>query len=262
MKVVILCGGKGTRLLSSSEIKPKPLFEIGGVPILVHIMNTYSKYGFNEFVLCLGFMSKTIKEYFLNYEMLSNDFTIETGSNKIELHRSHSKHNWKITMADTGENAMTGARVKRVEKYIDSDSFMLTYGDGVSDVNIKELLKYHDNHGKIATLTGVAPPSRYGELLLHDDKVLSFREKPKSDDNSINGGYFVLTKTIFDYLKDEDSCIFEREPLEKLAADDNLRVFKHSGFWQCMDTPRDYHYLNDLYARGEAPWETDLLPEK
>ncbi len=261
MKVVILCGGKGTRLLAGTEIKPKPLFEIGGTPILVHIMNIYCKYGFNEFVLCLGFMSEAIKKYFLNYEILSNDFTIEIGTGQVDVYRRHLKHNWKVTMVDTGQDAMTGARIKKVEKYIDGDRFMLTYGDGVTDLNIAETLKFHESHGKIGTITGVSPPSRYGELLLRGDKVLSFNEKPQVEGDSINGGYFIFERAFFDYLDDDDSCILEREPLKKLTAADSLRVFKHDGFWQCMDTPRDYKFLNELYARGNAPWEANPFPE-
>ncbi len=261
MKVVILCGGRGTRLLTGTGVKPKPLFKIGSIPILVHIMNIYSKYGFNEFVLCLGFMGEAIRKYFLDYEMLSNDFTIEIGTGKIDVHRRHLKHNWKITMVDTGRDAMTGARVKRIEKYIDGDRFMLTYGDGVTDLNIAETLKFHESHGKIGTLTGVSPPSRYGELLLRGDKVLSFNEKPQIEGDSINGGYFIFEKAFFDYLDDDDGCVLEREPLEKLAAADSLRVFKHDGFWQCMDTPRDYKFLNELYVRGNVPWEANPFPE-
>ena len=255
MKVVILCGGQGTRLREETEIKPKPMVEVGGMPILWHIMKTYAHYGFKEFILCLGYKGNVIKEYFYNYEMLSNDFTIELGTNDIKVHPSHSEHGWKITLVDTGLNAMTGARIKRIERFINEDSFMLTYGDGVTDMNIKELLSFHKGHGNIGTVTGVSPPSRYGELLIHKDQVISFSEKSKNNDNSINGGYFVFNRKLFDYLKNEDNCILEREPLEMLAKDKELQVYQHTGFWQCMDTYRDYKYLNEIWDKGNPPWK-------
>jgi glucose-1-phosphate cytidylyltransferase len=255
MKVVILCGGQGTRLREETEIKPKPMVEVGGMPILWHIMKIYAYYGFKEFILCLGYKGNVIKEYFYNYEMLSNDFTIELGTNNTKIHPRHSEHGWKITLVDTGLNAMTGARVKRIEKHINEDMFMLTYGDGVSDINIHKLLEYHKKHGKIGTITGVTPPSRYGELLIHRDQVLSFSEKPASNDNSINGGYFVYNKEIFNYLRDEEDCILEREPLETLAKDKELQVYQHTGFWQCMDTYRDYKYLNEIWNTSNPPWK-------
>ena len=255
MKVVILCGGKGTRLKEETELKPKPMIEIGGMPILWHIMKTYSHYGFDEFILCLGYKSEVIKEYFYGYEILSNDFTIELGTKDIEIHRKHSEVGWKITLVDTGLNAMTGARVKRIERFVDDDIFMLTYGDGVTDLDINKLLQYHKGHGKIGTVTGVFPPSQYGELTIFKDQVLSFNEKKNKQDNSINGGYFVLKKDFFHYLKDDDDCILEREPLEKLAMDGELKVFSHKGFWQCVDTPRDYKYLNELWRKGHPPWK-------
>ena len=255
MKVVILCGGFGTRLKEETGLKPKPMVEIGRVPILWHIMKTYAHYGFKEFILCLGYKAEVIKEYFYNYEVLSNDFTIELGTKNIEVHSKHSEGGWKITMVDTGLNAMTGARVKRIERFIDEDTFMLTYGDGVTDLDINKLLQYHKSHGKIGTVTGVHPPSRYGELTIQEDQVLSFSEKQKKQNNSINGGYFVFNRKIFRYLKDDDACIFEREPLEKLASDGELKVFQHKGFWQCMDTNRDYKYLNEVWGKGNAPWK-------
>jgi len=227
MKVVILCGGFGTRLREQTEIKPKPMVEIGRRPILWHIMKTYAYYGFNEFILCLGYKGEVIKEYFYNYEILSNDFTIELGSKNIKKCSNHSETGWKITLVNTGLNAMTGARVKRIETFINEDTFMLTYGDGVTDLNIRELLKFHKK----------------------------FKEKPKDQNNSINGGYFVFNKEFFNYLDNDDSCILEKEPLEKLASDGELKVFQHEGFWQCMDTYRDYKYLNDLWKRGNIPWK-------
>ena len=255
MKVVILCGGMGTRLREETEVKPKPMVEIGGMPILWHIMKAYAHYGFNEFILCLGYKGEMIKEYFYHYEVLSNDFTIELGSKKIDIHPRHSEQGWKITLVDTGLNTMTGARVKRIERFIKEDMFMLTYGDGVTDINIHKLLEYHKNHGKIGTVAGVSPPSRYGELLIHKDQVILFSEKPKNNDNSINGGYFVYNKEFFNYLKDDDDCILEREPLEMLAKDKELQVYQHTGFWQCMDTYRDYKYLNEIWNNGNPPWK-------
>jgi glucose-1-phosphate cytidylyltransferase len=255
MKVGILCGGFGTRLKEETELKPKPMVEIGRMPILWHIMKIYAHYGFNEFVLCLGYKAEVIKEYFYNYEVLSNDFTIELGTKNIEVHSNHSEVGWKITLVDTGLNAMTGTRVKRIERFIDEDTFLLTYGDGVTDLNINKLLQYHKSHGKIGTVTGVYPPSRYGELSIHEDQVLSFNEKQKKQNNSINGGYFVFNRKIFRYLKDDDVCIFEREPLENLASDGELKVFQHKGFWQCMDTNRDCKYLNEIWEKGDAPWK-------
>ena len=256
MKVVILCGGQGMRLREETEIKPKPMVTIGDMPILWHIMKTYAHYGFNDFILCLGYKGEVIKDYFYRYEILANDFTVELGSRKVKIYPKHSEGGWKVTLADTGLEAMTGARTKRIEKYIDTDTFMLTYGDGLTDLNIQELLNFHNSHGKIGTLTGVFPPSRYGELLIHEDRVLTFKEKPKDHNNSINGGYFVFNKKLFEYLKDADSsCVLEREPLERLAADGELKVFRHEGFWQCMDTYRDYKYLNELWQDGNAPWK-------
>ena len=255
MKVVILCGGFGTRLKEETEFKPKPMVKIGSMPILWHIMKTYAHYGFTEFILCLGNKGEVIKEYFYNYEALSNDFTIELGSKNIQVHSNHSEAGWKITLVNTGFNAMTGARVKRIAKFINDDSFMLTYGDGVTDLNIKELLSFHRKHGKIGTVTGVHPPSRYGEILISDDQVLSFSEKQERQNNSVNGGYFVFNKKFFDYLKDDDCNILEREPLEKLAFDGQLKVFNHKGFWQCMDTNRDYKYLNDMWINTKASWK-------
>lgn len=257
MKVVILCGGLGTRLREETDVKPKPMVEIGGMPILWHIMKTYAHYGFNEFVLCLGYKGEVIKNFFYNYEMLTNDFTIELGTKKVEIFPQHSEQGWKVTLVNTGINAMTGARIKRVERFVDGDIFMLTYGDGVTDLNIKELLAFHKSHEKIGTVTGVSPPSRYGELLIKEDHVLSFTEKPINPNSSINGGYFVFKKEFFNYLKYEDDCVLEKEPFERLAHDGELKVFNHNGFWQCMDTYRDMRYLVELWEKGNAPWKKD-----
>jgi glucose-1-phosphate cytidylyltransferase len=254
MKVVILCGGFGTRLRAETEDRPKPMVEIGGKPILWHIMKNFAHYGFNEFVLCLGYKSEFIKNYFLNYENMSNDFTIELGSGNIDVHNKHDEQGWLVTLVDTGLNAMTGARLKRVEDQIDGDEFILTYGDGVIDLDINSLLSYHRSKGKIGTVTGVSPRSHYGELDIANDQVVSFREKPLSQESFISGGYFVLKTDFFKYLSDDESCVLEREPLEKLADDGELSVYTHRGFWQCMDTYRDYRYLNDLWDSGNAQW--------
>ena len=255
MKVVILCGGYGTRLREETDIKPKPMIEIGGMPIVWHIMKTYAHYGFKEFILCLGYKGENIKDYFYNYEVRSNDFTVELGTNNVEVHHRHTERGWKITLVDTGLNTMTGGRVKKIEKYIDEDVFMLTYGDGVTDLNINDLLSFHQAHKGIGTVTGVFPPSRYGELLIHGDQVISFAEKPESDNNSISGGYFVFNKKFFSYLTENSDCVLEKDPLENLVADGELKVYNHKGFWQCMDTYRDYKYLMGLWEKGQAPWK-------
>lgn len=254
MKVVILCGGFGTRLREETETRPKPMVEIGGKPILWHIMKTFAHHGFKDFVLCLGYKGEVIKNYFLNYEQLNNDFTIELGTGKVEVHSLHDEEGWRVTLVDTGLNAMTGARAKRVEKYVDGDHFILTYGDGVTDLDINELLQFHQSSGKIGTVTGVSPPSHYGELGIAGDQVVSFREKPRSQGSFISGGYFVLNREFFNYLSDDEGCVLEREPLERLAEDGQLAVYTHRGFWQCMDTYRDYLYLNELWDRGNAQW--------
>ncbi|MFH1309474.1 MAG: glucose-1-phosphate cytidylyltransferase [Candidatus Omnitrophota bacterium] len=255
VKVVILCGGLGTRLREETEIRPKPMVEIGGRPILWHIMKTYAHYGVDEFILCLGYKGDIIKEYFYNYEMLSNDFTIELGSKDIVVYPRHSEKGWKVTLVDTGLSTMTGARVKCIEKFIDSDVFMLSYGDGVADINVTDLLNFHKKHGKIGTVTGVFPPSRYGELAIQEDHVISFSEKPENRENSINGGYFVFNREFFKYLRGDTECVLEREPLQTLAAEGQLKVYHHKGFWQCMDTYRDYTFLQDLWKKGEVPWK-------
>lgn len=255
MKVVILCGGQGTRLREETEVKPKPMVEIGGYPILWHIMKTYAHYGFREFVLCLGYKGNVIKQYFCNYEVIENDFTVELGAKKLDFHSAHQESDWKVTLVNTGELAMTGARVKRIEEYIDDDLLMLTYGDGVIDLDINKLVEFHKAHGKIGTVTGVFPQSRYGELLIEDDHVLSFEEKPQDHKNSISGGYFVFNRRIFDYLEDDDSCVLEKHALQRLAADGELKVLVHDGFWQCMDTYRDYQYLQNMWNEGTPPWK-------
>ncbi len=256
MKVVILCGGKGTRLREETEYRPKPMVNIGGRPILWHIMKTYAKYGFKDFVLCLGYKGDMIKEYFLNYETMNNDFTINLGDhNKIKLYNNHHEHDWNVTLVNTGEEAMTGARVKRIENFIDGDTFLLTYGDGVANINIADLVKYHQSHGKIGTMTGVHPSSRFGELNINDNnQITSFNEKPQTMDGLINGGYFVFNTQFFDYLRQEDDCVLEKEPLEKLVHGSQLMVYSHSGYWQCMDTFREFELLNTLWKSNNAPW--------
>ncbi len=256
MKVVLLCGGLGTRLKEETEFKPKPMVEIAGRPILWHIMKIYSHYGFNEFVLCLGYRGDVIKDYFWNYESRNNDFTLKLGTNEITVHNKHSESAWEITFADTGLNSMTGSRVKKIMKYIKEDTFMLTYGDGLSDVDIKKLLQFHKSNKKIGTITGVLPPSRFGEIEEKNNIVKKFNEKPQIHSGGlINGGYYVFNRGIFDYLSEENDCILERQPLEDLVKDKQLSVYKHTDFWQCMDTFRDFEYLNNLWKEGNAVWK-------
>ena len=255
MKVVILCGGFGTRLREETEVRPKPMVEVGGKPILWHIMKTFAHYGFIEFILCLGYKGEVIKNYFMNYEYFNNDFEVELGTGKIHSYNQHQEQGWKVTLAETGLNTMTGARLKKVAKYIDDEIFMLTYGDGVTDCNINELLEFHKSNGKIGTVTGVSPPSRYGELAISGNTVVSFQEKPQTHDSLINGGYFVFNRQFFDYLADDEGCVLERAPLEQLASDNQLSIYSHHKFWQCMDTQRDHVYLNELWDQGLALWK-------
>ena len=256
IKVIILCGGIGTRLREETEYKPKPMIEIGGRPILWHIMKIYSAHAFQDFILCLGYKGETIKSYFYNYEMLSNDFTVELGNYKhIEIHSNQKEKGWRITLADTGETALKGSRIKKIEKYVNGDLFMLTYGDGAADINLHELLSFHKNHGRIGTVTGVRPPSRFGEMIVRDNKVVSFTEKPQVSAGLINGGFFVFNRKIFDYLSEDDDCDFERGPLEQLAKDGELMVYEHKGDWACMDTFRDMQFLNKLWQEGKAFWK-------
>jgi len=256
MPVVILAGGFGTRLREQTEFIPKPMVPVGGKPILWHIMKLYAHHGFRRFIICLGYKGEVIKEYFFHYRMRTHDFTINLSKEEsIVFHNSDTKDDWEITLADTGLRAMTGARIKNVEKFIDSEVFLLTYGDGVSDVNVRKVVDFHLSHGKLATVTGVRPPSRFGELVIEGDRVAEFGEKPQTGDGVINGGFFVLNKGVFDYLSNDDACVFEKEPLERLAKDRNLMVFHHSGFWQCMDTLRDMDFLNRLCESGDAPWK-------
>lgn len=255
MKIVILCGGLGTRLHEETEFKPKPMVDVGDKPILWHIMKIYAYYGFKDFVLCLGYKGEMIKEYFLDYEVMNNDFTIQLGSqNRVQLHSKHSEEEWNVTLADTGASAMTGSRIKRIEKYIDTENFMVTYGDGVADININKLLEFHSKHKKIATLTGVHSLSRYGELLVEGDSIKKFKEKPQSSTRYISGGFFVFRKQVFDYMADDDNCILERNVLEQLASEGELKIFTHKGFWQCVDTYRDFKHLQEIWKKGHPPW--------
>lgn len=255
IKVVILCGGRGTRLREETEVRPKPMVEIGGCPILWHIMKIYAHYGFTNFVLCLGYKGAMIKAYFLNYGAMHNDFTIRLGSSsRLHFHSNHLEERWTVTLADTGLNSMTGARIKRIEKYIDSDEFMVTYGDGVANINIQQLVNFHHQHGKIGTVTGVRPPSRFGELLTRGNSVVEFSEKPLVSQGFINGGFFVFHRRFFDYLSADDNCYLEREPLERLAKDGELMMYTHTGYWQCMDTYRDYELLEEAW-RTTPPWK-------
>ena len=263
MKVVILCGGLGTRLREETEFRPKPMVEIGGRPILWHIMKIYAHYGFREFVLCLGYRGNNIKEYFLNYQAMNNDFTMSLGHrSQVHCHGHHGEEDFTITLADTGLNCQTGGRIRKIQKYIDGDTFMLTYGDGVSDVNIRRLLEFHKGHGRIGTVTSVSPISRFGILeLTEQNQVLKFSEKPPTD-NWMNAGFFIFQRAFFDYLGGED-CILEREPLERLSAEGQLMAYQHDGFFHSMDTYREHQHLNELWNSGQAPWKVwDDVPAR
>lgn len=256
MKVVILCGGLGTRLREETVFRPKPMVEVAGRPILWHIMKIYAYYGLKDFVLCLGYKGEVIKEYFYNYEFLNNNFTVTLGEQKsVEVYSKHAEDGWRISLIDTGKDAMTGARVKRIQKYIDSELFALTYGDGLSDIDIRALIKFHRTHGKIGTITGVNPQSRFGKLVVEEDRVVEFSEKPLEQDDLINGGFFIFNRAFFDYLDDDEGCVLEKSPMEKLSNDNELMVYRHDGFWQCMDTYRDAQLLNSLWNTPKPPWK-------
>jgi len=254
MKVVILAGGFGSRLSEETDIRPKPMVEIGGKPIIWHIMKIYSSYGFNEFIILLGYKGYVIKEYFSNYFLHQSDVTIDIANNSIETHQNQSEP-WKVTLLETGLNTMTGGRIKQVKKYINNEAFMLTYGDGVSNVNINELLNYHTANGKKITMTAVQPDGRYGALTFNEnDLVTNFMEKPQGDGLWINGGFFVCEPSVLDTI-DDDLTVFEQEPLNKLAIDNELVAFKHHDFWRCMDTIKDKENLNEMWSRNNAPWK-------
>lgn len=255
MKVVILCGGQGTRLREETEYRPKPLVEIGGKPILWHIMKLYAHYKLQDFVLCLGYRGQMIKDYFLNYEAMNNDFTICLGKqHRVTYHGAHQEQDFIVSLADTGQEAMTGSRVKQVQKYVDGDTFLVTYGDGLSDVNVEDLLKFHASHGKLATITTVKPFSRFGIMDVDPQrKVIAFAEKPRVE-GWASAGFFVFNKRVFDFLKVDLDCVLEKEPLERLAAEGELFAYQHKGFFFAMDTYREYLYLNELWNSGKAPW--------
>lgn len=253
MKVVILAGGLGTRLAEETGVIPKPMVEIGGYPILWHIMKIYSHYGLNEFIVCLGYKGYCIKEYFLNYRAHSNDLTINTGTGDLEFHCNRSEK-WIISLIETGARTLTGGRLKRVREYVQDEDFCMTYGDGVANVNIAELLKYHEAQGRLATVTSVKPPGRFGALDIRDGKVTRFLEKPSGDQGAINGGFFVLSPKVLDLIEG-DHTTWEQEPMEELARTGQLAAFQHKGFWQPMDTLRDKNTLNRLWDEGKAEWK-------
>jgi glucose-1-phosphate cytidylyltransferase len=254
MKVVSLAGGMGTRISEETSVKPKPMVEIGGKPILWHIMKIYSQYGYNDFVICLGYKGYIIKEYFSNYFLHMSDVTLDMERNTMEVHQKHVEP-WRVTLVDTGVDSMTGGRVKRIAPYVGRETFMLTYGDGVADINVTALVSYHKAHGKLATVTSTQPSGRFGALICDGvNRVTSFQEKPAGDGSWINGGFFVFEPAIFDRIAGNDT-VLEREPLEGLARDGQLVAYKHGGFWQPMDTLRDKLHLEELWASGKAPWK-------
>lgn len=251
MKTVILCGGLGTRLSEETQLRPKPMVEIGGNPILWNIMKSYEKFGFNEFILALGYKGSYIKDYFINYSYRNSDLEINLKNGEIK-HNNQKNENWRISLIDTGESSMTGGRLLRLKDELD-ETFFLTYGDGVCDVDLKKLLEFHKSHGKIATVTSVRPPARFGGMKIENNRVLDFKEKPQIGEGSINGGYFVFEPKIFEYLED-DYSVLEKDPLENLASNNELMAFQHNGFWHCMDTIRDRDSLNNLIENNYTPW--------
>lgn len=255
--VVIFCGGKGTRLQEETQVIPKPLVKIGEKPILWHIMKIYSTYGFNNFILPVGYKGEKIKEYFYNYSFLQSDFTVCLNDHDRAVFYNPPKENWKVTVVDTGIETQTGARLRKIEKFIPNDLFMLTYGDGVADIDINKLLKFHLSHAKIGTVTGIHPLPRlgFGKLAVKKDKVVRYKEKPKQKNSFINGGFFVFNRKIFKYLSPRGNSPFEKESLERLSLDGQLMVYKHKGFWQCMDTLRDVEFLNQLWKSKKPPWK-------
>jgi len=255
MKVAILAGGVGTRLVEETEVKPKPMVSIGGRPILWHIMMHYAFYGFENFVVALGYKGEVIKRYFVDYCSLNSDLTVNLANNQVKQHSNGLHHrDWNVELIDTGEATLTGGRIKRLAPYLGNQTFMLTWGDGVADVDLHQLLKFHRSHGKIATVTAVRPPARFGRLEMRGDEVVSFTEKPQLGEGWINGAFFVLEPAVMDYI-DGDATQWEREPLERLAADGQLMAYKHTSFWQCMDTLRDKKLLETLWETGKAPWK-------
>lgn len=256
MDAIILCGGKGTRLSEETSKRPKPMVEIGGKPILWHIMKSYSYFGVNRFILALGYKGDFIKQYFYNYKNTGGDFSLKLDADyNIKYFNKSDEKNWEITFVDTGEDTLKGGRIKRLEKYIESDSFHLTYGDGVCDVNINRLLEFHNSHGLLGTVTAVRPPSRFGELNISSDgNVVDLEEKPQMGKGLINGGFFIFKKKMLSYLKEDKDCDFEFGPLQKIVSNGQLKAYKHDGFWQCMDNIRERNYLDKLIKTNDAPW--------
>ncbi|PWR70706.1 glucose-1-phosphate cytidylyltransferase [Methanospirillum lacunae] len=257
MQVVILCGGLGTRLKEETEFRPKPMVPIGGRPILWHIMQLYSRFGHQEFILALGYKGDQIKEYFYHYELMNSDVSIEFGAeSKMTFYPRHDEvAGWKVTLVDTGELSLKGARIKRIEKFVHDDLFLMTYGDGLSDLNLDQLITFHQSHGKMVTLTGVSPASQFGEMKIIGDQIVKFKEKPEVSTHYVNGGYYICNRKIFDYLTLDDLCDFETGLLELLAEKGELMIYRHSGKWACMDTLRDVQYLNHLWAENKAFWK-------
>ena len=254
MKAVILAGGLGTRLAEETQVRPKPMVEIGGQPILWHIMKAYSVHGINDFVICCGYRGYVIKEYFANYFLHMSNVTFDMTENQMEVHEQHVEP-WRVTLVDTGDETQTGGRLSRVTPYLDNDeTFCFTYGDGVADVDVKKSIEFHNSHGRLATVTAVQPPGRFGALLLDGESVTGFSEKPRGDGGLVNGGFFVLESGCLELIEGDDT-VWEEGPLRRLAADGQLRAFRHDGFWQPMDTLRDRHYLERLWVSGEAPWK-------
>lgn len=253
MKAVILAGGLGTRLAEETSVRPKPMVEIGGKPVLWHIMKIFSAHGVNDFIVCLGYKGYIVKEYFSNYFLHMSDVTFDMVNNGMQTHQ-HSAEPWRVTLVDTGDNTMTGGRIKRIAPYLDGEDFCCTYGDGIANVDIASLIEFHRKHGKLATLTATQPPGRFGALSLSGNRIESFQEKPHGDGAWVNGGFFVLSPRVLDYI-DGDHTVWEREPMERLARDGEMMAFFHDRFWQPMDTLRDKNYLEELWASGKAPWK-------
>jgi glucose-1-phosphate cytidylyltransferase len=258
LKTVILCGGYGTRIRDVADDIPKPMIPVGGLPILWHLMKYYATFGHRDFVLCLGHRGQAIKDFFLNYEAHTCDFTVTLGNSKsVAYHTAHEEANWRVTLAETGLDTMTGGRIRRIRHYIaDDPCFLLTYGDGVSNIDLEKLIAFHRSHGRILTVTGVRPPGRFGELMSDaEGLVTEFNEKPQATGGRISGGFFVCQRELFDYLEDRDDLVFEQEPMRALVRERQLAVYEHDDFWQCMDTYRDWHLLNGLLEQGRAPWK-------
>lgn len=253
MKAVILAGGLGTRIAEETSVRPKPMVEIGGKPILWHIMKIYSAHGITDFIICLGYKGYVIKEYFANYFLHMSDVTFDIAKNEMQVHHNNSEH-WKVTLVDTGDKTMIGGRIKRVLSFVDEEDFCLTYGDGVGDINVSELISFHRNHGALATVTATQPPGRFGAIRYEQDRVIGFQEKPNGDNAWINGGFFVVSPRVANYIKG-DETIWEREPMENLSQDGQLHAYFHRGFWHPMDTLRDKQYLEELWNSGRAPWK-------